>query len=71
MAWWGKTDRAVRHSVGRVARDASAGAFQTLLLPAGGVLRLMDRYVHMAALESAGRKLVELRRKSGQREPRP
>jgi hypothetical protein len=43
--------------------------FKGLPLPGGEVVRVMDKSVHMAALESAGRKLKELLHKSGRQQP--
>jgi len=55
----------VYHSAMWVPRDARSGPFITIPLPGGGVLRVVDKGLHLAALDSAGKKLVELRRKSG------
>ena len=49
-------------------REAKSGVFGKLSLPGGGVLRVIDKGLHMVALENAGKKLKELRRKSGTRE---
>ena len=70
MGWWGQSGRReVYHSVGWITRDAKSGVFNELSLPGGGVVRVMDKCLHTAALESAGRKLNQLRHKSGKREP--
>ena len=69
MGWRSRGNRkATYHSVGWIAREAKSGVFRGLLLPGGGLLRVMDKGLHMAALENAGKKLKELRHKSGTRE---
>jgi hypothetical protein len=63
---WGP--REIYYAVGWITREAKSGVFRELSLPGGGVVRVMDKGLHMAALESAGKKLEELRHKSGTRE---
>jgi hypothetical protein len=55
------------HSVGWTAHGSSSGAFWDVSMPSG-VLRVMDKCVHQAALESAGKKLRELSHASGRKE---
>lgn len=70
MVWQGRSRaREIYHAVGWMARKARSGPFKRLPLPGGGVVRVMDKAVHIAALESAGCKLKELFHKSGKREP--
>ena len=70
MSWRGRSHRKESyHLVGWITREAKSGVFRGLSLPGSGVVRVMDKSVHMAALENAGRKLKELRHKSGTREP--
>ena len=69
MGWRSRGNRKVTyHSVGWIIREAKSAVFQRSLCPAG-ILRVMDKGLHTAALENAGRKLKELRHKSGTREP--
>jgi len=42
--------------------------FATIRLPDGAFLRLLDKRLHLAALETAGRKLAELRHGTGNQE---
>ncbi len=58
-----------QYAVGWITRKARSGVFKGLPLPGGEVVRVMDKSVHMAALESAGRKLKELLYKSGRQQP--
>ena len=60
--------KGIFYSVGWIMRAARSTIFQEILLPGGEVLRVMDKRLHTAALEGAGRKLQELRHKSGTRE---
>jgi hypothetical protein len=60
--------REIHHTVGWLSRETKSDAFKGLPLPGGGVVRVMDKCLYMAALESAGRKLKELYHKSGGRE---
>ena len=60
-------DKKTYYSVGWTAHGSSSGVFRELTMP-GGVLRVMDKCVHQAALESAGKKLRELSRASGRKE---
>ena len=60
--------REIHHTVGWLSRETKSDAFKGLPLPGGGVVRVMDKCLYMAALESAGRKLNELHHKSGGRE---
>jgi hypothetical protein len=72
MGWRGRSRSGeIRYTVGWIARKARSGVFKGFPLPGGGVVRVMDKAVHMAAFESAGRKLKELLHKSGKREPGP
>ena len=68
---WRSRSRAgeIYHAVGWMTRIARPGVFKRLPLPGGGVVRVMDKAVHMAAFESAGRKLKELLHKSGRQQP--
>ena len=56
------------YSVGWTLPADSAAVFTTIRLPGGGIARLLDKRVHMAALDRAGEKLAELTRRSGQRD---
>ena len=68
MGWRRRSDpKAIYHAVGWLAREAEAGVFRGLPLPGGDVVQVMNKGVHTAALENAGRKLKELRHKSGTR----
>jgi len=58
-------DKKTYHSVGWTAHGSSSGVFWDVSMP-GGVLRVMDKCVHQAALESAGKKLRELSHASGE-----
>jgi hypothetical protein len=64
-----KPGKKTYHCVGWTVHDPEAGVFRNVALPGGGVMRLIDKGVHQAALESAGRKLRELGRRSGEKEP--
>jgi hypothetical protein len=69
MGWRSPSNRKeIYYSVGWITRDIKSGMFKGLSLPGGSVVRVMDKGLHMAALESAGKKLKELRHKSGTRE---
>ena len=69
MGWRRRSShKVVYHSVGWLTREAKAGVFKGLTLPGGEVVRVMNKGVHMAALENAGSKLKELRHRSGTRE---
>lgn len=57
------------HCVGWTNGDPEAGVFRNVALPGSVVMRLLDKGVHRAALESAGQKLRELERRSGKKEP--
>ncbi len=41
------------------------GVFQDVILPGGGIMRVLSKSVHEAALERAGAKLIQLERQSG------
>ena len=70
MGWRSRGNRKeIYHSVSWIAREAKSGVFRELSLPGGEVVRVMDKGLHTAALESAGTRLKELRQKSGTREP--
>jgi hypothetical protein len=55
------------HCIGWTPRDPETRVFRNVALPGRGVMRLMDKGVHQAALESATQKLRELGRKSGKK----
>ncbi len=57
------------HAVGWMKRSAKSGVFLRLPLPGGDVVRVMEKGLHVVALEHAGRRLLELYRKSGKRWP--
>lgn len=66
MSWWGPNrPNETYYSVGRLTRGSNSGLFLRLPLPGGDVVRVMDKGLHVAALEQAGRRLHELNRKSG------
>ena len=70
MGWFTrKPAKKTYHRVGWTVRDSEAGVFRNVALPGNGVMRLMHKGVYQAALESAGQKLRELGRRSGQKEP--
>ena len=70
MGWFTrKPGKKTYHCVGWTVRESEAGVFRNVALPGSGVMRLMDKGVYQAALESAGQKLRELGRRSGQKEP--
>lgn len=56
------------YSIGWIMREGESTIFREVPLPGGEVLRVMNKRLHTAALEGAGRKLQELRHKSGTRE---
>src|SRR5215212_5770490 len=56
------------YSIGWLMREGESTVFREVPLPGGEVLRVMNKRLHTAALEGAGRKLQELRHKSGTRE---
>jgi hypothetical protein len=60
-------DKKIYYSVGWTARGSSSGMFREVSMP-GGVLRVMDKCAHQAALESAGKKLRELSHASRRKE---
>jgi len=69
MHWRNRSKRKETfYSIGWFMRDDKSTLFREVPLLAGEVLRIMDKRLHTAALESAGRKLKELRHKSGTRE---
>jgi hypothetical protein len=69
MVWFArKPGKKTYHCIGWTIRDPEVGVFRNVDLPGGGVMRLMDKGVHQAALESAGQKLRELGRRSGKNE---
>ena len=65
-----KATRNTYHSIGWTARDPEAELFRDSVLPGGAVVRVLDNGAHKAALESAGKALHELARRSGQRDER-
>ena len=52
-------DKKTYYSVGWTAHGSSSGMFWEVSMP-GGAMRVMNKCVHQAALESAGKKLREL-----------
>ena len=56
----------IHHAVGWAADNSAV--FTTISLPGVGIARVLDKRVHLAALDSAGEKLSELVRRSGHRE---
>jgi hypothetical protein len=60
-----KLRKTTYYCVGWTARDPEAAVIQSVLLPRSGIMRVLDKGVHQAALESVGRKLRELDRRSG------
>ncbi len=60
-------DKKTYYSVGWTAHVSSSGVFREVSIP-GGVLRVMDKCMHQAALESADKKLRELSHASGRKE---
>jgi hypothetical protein len=70
MGWLArKPFKATYYSIEWSPRDLKATIFRTVALPGGSVLRVMDKAVHQAALESAGKELNDLARKSGKTAP--
>ncbi len=68
MTWYiQKLRKKAYHCIGWSARDFEAGIFRVVRLPDRSTMRVMDKGVHLAALESAGEKLVELERRSGRK----
>lgn len=66
MIWFNrKSPKKTYYCLGWIARGRDEGVFWDVDLPGGTVMRVMDKGVHQAALESAGEKLVELLRRSG------
>jgi hypothetical protein len=61
-----KPDKKTCYFVGWAAHGSSSGVFWDVSVPGGG-LRVMNKCVHQAALESAGKKLRELSHGSGGR----
>ena len=53
------------YCVGWTARDPGAAVIQSVVLPGSGVMRILDKGAHQAALENVGQKLRELDRRSG------
>ncbi len=60
-------DKKAYYFMGWAPHGSSSGVFRELSLPCG-VLRVMDKCVHQAALENAGKKLRELSHASGRKE---
>jgi hypothetical protein len=72
MGWRSRSKRKeIFYCIGYVLREAKSAVVREVPLPGGDVLRVMNKGLHIAALESAGRKLKELRHKSGTRESGP
>ena len=66
MIWLNRKPRKKPYyCLGWIARGRDEGVFRDVDLPDGSMMRVMDKGVHQAALESAGEKLVELSRRSG------
>jgi hypothetical protein len=66
MRWRSRSKhKEIFYWLGYMVRDATSAVFREVPLPGGEVLRAMDKGLHTTALESAGRKLKELRHKSG------
>jgi hypothetical protein len=61
-----KPDKKTCYFVGWTAYGSSSGVFWDVSVPGGG-LRVMNKCVYQAALESAGKKLRELSHGSGGR----
>jgi hypothetical protein len=61
-----KSDKKTYYSVGWTAHGSSSSVFWDVSMP-GGAMRVMNKCVHQAALESAGKKLLELSHGSGGR----
>jgi hypothetical protein len=69
MSWRSRSKRKeIFYCIGYILREAKSAMVREVPLPGGEVLRVMDKALHITALESAGRKLKELRHKSGTRE---
>jgi hypothetical protein len=68
MAYLTRDEKKTYYSVGWTAHGWNSGVFRNVSMP-GGVLRVMDKCVHQAALESADKKLRELSHASGRKEP--
>ena len=62
-----KADKKTCYSVGWAAHGSSSGVFWDVSM-LGGAMRVMNKCVHQAALESAGKKLRELSHASGRKE---
>ena len=60
-------DKKTYYCVGWTAHGSSSGMFWEVSMP-GGVMRVMSKCVHEAALESAGKKLRELSHGWGSKE---
>ena len=70
MAWRSHSKRKeIFYWIGCIVREAKSAVVREVPLPGGEVLRVLDKGLHTTALENAGRKLKELRHKSGTREP--
>jgi hypothetical protein len=70
MGWRSHSRRKeIFYCIGYILREAKLAVVREVPLPGGEVLRVMDKGLHITALESAGRKLKELRHKSGTRDP--
>jgi hypothetical protein len=61
-----KPDKKTCYSVGWITDSSSSGVFRDVSMP-GGAMRVMNKCVHRAALESAGKKLRQLSHGSGGR----
>jgi hypothetical protein len=62
-----KPDKKIYYSIGWTAHGYSSGIFWDVTMP-DGTMRIMNKCVHQAALESASKKLRELSHGSGSKE---
>jgi hypothetical protein len=62
-----KLPKKTYYCLGWIARGRDEGVFRDVDLPDGSIMRVLDKGVHQAALESAGEKLIELWRRSGRK----
>jgi len=63
-----RTLKVDRYGLGWTLAAGKPVVFTTIRLPGGEVVRLLDKRLHLAALDSAGRKLSDLLRDSGRRD---
>jgi hypothetical protein len=58
MSWRSRSKRKeIFYCIGYILREAKSAMVREVPLPGGEVLRVMDKALHITALESAGRKL--------------